>query len=98
MSVESQCPTPAFNATPSSGHQEAAGSIELSRLDGPLSSPATALPIVPQDRHDQDEADEADLSTLRNESHLAPVDGGCQAWSFVGFLLFLCSFLQYELC
>lgn len=86
MTVESQCPTPAFDATPSSSHQEPAGSIELARLDESLSSPATTLPIVPQDRHDQDEAD---LATLRNESHLAPVDGGYQAWSFVGFLFLL---------
>ncbi|EIM85762.1 MFS general substrate transporter [Stereum hirsutum FP-91666 SS1] len=80
MPAESQCPTPAFDATPSSSRQEPAESMELSHLDGSLSSPATTLPIVPQDRHGQDEAD---LATLRNESHLAPVDGGYQAWSFL---------------
>lgn len=93
MSSDIQYPTPAFGATPHSSHHGSTGSIELSRFDGPSSYsdpiPA-ATPNVQQNYDDQAEA--AEPSTLRNESSLAPVDGGYRAWSFV-----CCSFLRFSL-
>lgn len=72
------CSAPAFDA--SSHHGSTPRSIELSRLDGPSSVPAT---VTPNTTEEYDNQVEADSSSLRNESSLAPVDGGYRAWSFV---------------
>lgn len=83
-----QHPTPVFDATSPSSHHgstRSLRSIELSRLDGPSSPPFTEAVLNDHQlrAYNHNVGAEAESLTLRNESSLAPVDGGYRAWSFV---------------